>query len=114
MVLSITPWTNSSLCATAIYDIHRRRWRLSPASDSSASAVAFASVDRLVLDVNVHERSAVITGACPHSSGGPHKVKRARRGIPPCQEKGQGGAIPAVSVDVVNLNGQNECLLTVR
>ena len=39
---------------------------------------------------------------------------RARRGLPPCQEKGQGGAIPAVSKIVVDSNGQNECLLTVR
>ena len=70
MVLSITPWTNSSLCATAIYDIHRRRWRLSSASDPSASAVAFASVgvsvDRLVLDVDVHS-----------SSPGPARTRRA-------------------------------------
>ena len=63
--------TNSSLCATAIYNIHRRRWRLSSASDSSASAVAFASVDRLVLDVNVHERSAVTPGPARIQQGGP-------------------------------------------
>ena len=67
---SISPWTNSSLCTTAIYDIHRRRWRLSSASDPSASAVAFASVgvsvDRLVLDVDVHS-----------SSPGPARTRRA-------------------------------------
>ena len=84
MVLSITPWTNSSLCATAIYDIHRRRWRLSSASDPSASAVAFASVDgvsvdRLVLDVDVHS-----------SSAGPARTRRAG----PTRNKGPKGPSP--------------------
>ena len=33
---------------------------------------------------------------------------RVRRDLPPCQEKGQGGAIPAVSMNVVNSNGQDD------
>ena len=70
-----------------------------------------------MLDVSteeIFELADVNWGLPAFGRAGPSKEKRARRGLPPCQEKGQGGAIPAVSVDVVNLNGQNECLLTVR
>ena len=54
-----------------------------------------------------HRGLPVLVGRAPQGT-------RARRGLPPCQEKGQGGAIPAVSKIVVDSNGQDECLLTVR
>ena len=54
-----------------------------------------------------HRGLPVLVGRAPQGT-------RARRGLPPCQEKGQGGAIPAVSKIVVDSNGQNECPLTVR
>ena len=88
----------------------RRRASSFATSDSSASAAASA------LDVSteeIFELADVNWGLPAFGRAGPSKEKRARRGLPPCQEKGQGGAIPAVSVDVVSSNGWNECILTV-
>ena len=106
---SISPWTNSSLCTTAIYDILRRRWRRFSTADADGSDAVYRWIELCLTSmfIRLQRGLPVLVGRAPQGT-------RARRGLPPCQEKGQGGAIPAVSKIVVDSNGQNECLLTVR
>ena len=92
---SISPWTNSSLCTTAIYDIHRRRWRRSSTADTDGSDVD-VSVDRLVLDVDVHS-----------SSPGPARTRRAG----PTRNKGPKGPspLPGEGAGGRDTGGKQEC-----
>ena len=83
---SIWPWTNSSLCTTAIYDIHRRRWRRSSTADTDGSDVD-VSVDRLVLDVDVHSSPA---GPARTRRAGPHKEQGPEGAFPPARRRGRG------------------------